>query len=443
MQTVELIQAKLQGDSDFLRVQTHLSRFPVLFLGYSSLIDFPSTLDSLQLQAQNALSANQSSHDFMNGIGQVVDEPEASAFLADITRGYLIVYFIESRTFVRLSPVAKVLTRAIEAPTTENVLRGSISSFVEEIETNIGMLKKHAASDQLRVNSYLVGSVGRKQISLLYMEGIAKPELIRSITEKLESGLGREVQNLQQLSLLLGFTRWTLVSKFNSSELPQDALYGLNQGKVVIFLDRMPFALIIPSMLADLFTVENDRNFPYIFMYLVRLLRAVGVLINVIVPGLYVALISVNPDVLRIELALSIAKSRSDVPYPAIVETLLLLAILELILEASIRLPKSIGPTLTMVGGIILGQAVVSAKLVSNLLIIILAATTISSSTVVGFQNSISIRIFKYLLLFLSAVYGVLGLLSGVVVICAYLASITSFGIPYAQLLRPKGDSRG
>ncbi|UOQ48120.1 spore germination protein [Gracilibacillus caseinilyticus] len=130
-------------------------------------------------------------------------------------------------------------------------------------------------------------------------------------------------------------------------------------------------------------------------------------------------------------MALSIAQSRQNVPYPSLIEIFLMLLILELILEASVRLPRSIGPTITMVGGIIIGQAVVNANLVSNLLIIILAATTIANFAIVGIQNSFALRFYKYLIVLTSAVYGVFGLLSGMVFIMAYLGSIQTFGVSY------------
>ena len=122
---------------------------------------------------------------------------------------------------------------------------------------------------------------------------------------------------------------------------------------------------------------------------------------------------------------------------------MLLLIVLELIIVASVRLPKSIGPTLTVVGGIILGQAVVQARLVSSLLIIILAATSIANSTVVGFQNSLPLRLYKYLTLILAALFGILGIMSGLVILCAYFASATTYGIPYLHFFKQKDDSSG
>jgi hypothetical protein len=193
-------------------------------------------------------------------------------------------------------------------------------------------------------------------------------------------------------------------------------------------------------MLWDVFCLDSDRNLPLPLMLFLRALRVIGAWATLILPGLYVALVSFNPEVLRIEMALSIAATRIGVPYPAIVEIVIMLLILELIIEASVRLPKNIGPTITMVGGIILGQAVVQAKLVSNLLIIILAATTIANSTIVGLQQSLALRLSKYVVVIMASIFGLLGILEGLLLICAYLASLNTYGIPYVGFSTTKDD---
>lgn len=259
-------------------------------------------------------------------------------------------------------------------------------------------------------------------------------ELVENINSLIEKNKSMDISNLQSMSKMLGFSSWDTVSKFNTTELPFHASQFLKKGRVVILVDQLPFALILPNLLWDMFIVESDRNFPFPIMITISCLRVIGALIALISPGMYVALVAVNPEALQIELALSVAQSREGVPYPALVEVIIMLVVLELILEASIRLPKSVGPTITMVGGIILGQAVVEAKLVSNLLIIILAATTIANSTLVGAQSSLSIRSFKYINVILSSLFGVLGLVVGLVFISSYLASLTTFGKSYLYL---------
>ncbi len=420
-----------------------ITHHPVTLAGYTSLIDLPRTVMLLEQQARNAIAADRPLFALESGIGECMNEPDEQAVIEAISEGHVIVIAEHAGLCIKIIPVTRTLSRSIEAPMTENVLRGAVSAFNEDLDTNLGMLKKHLLSDKLRTRSYCFGKVRRRRATLLYMEGQTNAALLNALTRRIESCLDRDVPDLCALSKMLGFNVWTLITRFNTTEMPQDAASALGKGKAVLFLDRFPFAIVLPSLATDLFASENDRNYPLLLMSAVRLLRVLAVLANMLMPGLYVALVSVNPEALRIELAMSIAGSREGVPYPALIETLLLLLILELILEASIRLPKTIGPTITMVGGIILGQAVVQAKLVSNILIIILAATTIASFTVIGFHNAISIRIPKYLFLVLAAIYGVLGLFIGMVIVCAYLASVRSFGIPYLYWWRARENKHG
>mgnify|MGYP001220150468 CR=1 FL=1 len=443
MELLEQLRSRQRQDSDMFIHRFSLVHYPVTLVGAASLIDLPQTMKLLQLQAQNIVTSEQPLLALSGGIGEFISQDDIPQVIEAISEGKLIIVPDNADPCVKLTPISRTLSRSIEAPITENVLRGGISAFIEDLDTNIGILKKQTISDRLRVHTYWLGSKQRRKATLLYIDGVVNGSFLQRLQRAIESHQTKDVPDLQALNAMLGFTKWALVTRFNTTELPDSASYALGQGKVVMFLDRLPFALILPSVVVDMFASDNDRSYPSFFMYAIRLLRIIGLLTNMLMPGLYVALVSVNPDVLRIEIAMSIAGSRVGVPYPAMVETILLLVILELILEASIRLPKSIGPTITMVGGIILGEAVVEARLVSNVLIIILAATTIASFTVIGFHNAISIRISKYLILILSSIFGVLGLFAGMVVISAYLASITSFGIPYLSSSRVKEQSDG
>lgn len=440
----ESLAEYFKANADYFNVEIRLQQYHVQVIGLDSLVDLPQSIASLQTQTSNLVKTSLPPADLLKILGELV-EPKLESVVPDIMKGHLILLEPLSGTCSAVLPISKTVTRSVTSPETENTLYGSSSAFLEDINTNIGILRKHSTGSSLKVETYTVGKSHPKSLLLIYQEDRINPQLLQSIQAKIRAGLHQDVQHIQQLENMLGLNKWSFVTNFNMTELPQNAAHALQQGKVVFMIDRHPFAIILPSLVMDMFCMKDDHNYPRTFMYLIRLLRIVGVLIATIIPGLYVALVSVNPEVLRLQLALSIANSRQDVPYPAFVETLLLLIVLELILEASVRLPKSVGPTITMVGGIILGQAAVSAKLVSNLLIIVLAGTTIASSTVVGFQNAVTVRVFKYLLIILSAIYGMLGLLAGIVVICAYMGHQKSMGIPYLSFptLNQKDDRNG
>lgn len=426
------LKDKLGNNDDFFIFEEQFFNVPVVLLGFRSLIDLPKTLVTIKKNIESIHQYDKPFENLLNKIGEVKESNTKEAISAIVDGKLLLLLHKENiKKYVIVEPVLQTLNRSIQSPTNENVLEGPLISFIEDIDTNIGIIRKHIISEGLQVRSYTFGTNQKKKLSLLYFEGIVKIDLLHKIMAQFERNEDHELNNVQDLTKMMGFSTWIAVPQLKTTELPQEASNSLLKGRIVIFLDRMPIAFILPGLLWDMFALENDRNFPVPFMVSFRSLRVIGVLITMLLPGLYVALVAVNPEVLRIELALSIAQSRSGIPYPAIVEIILMFVILELIIEASVRLPKSIGPTITMVGGIILGQAAVDAQLVSNLLVIVLAATAIANSTIVGFQNSLTIRIIKYLIIFLASIFGILGILGGIVLVCAYLASITTFGVPY------------
>lgn len=435
---LEALKNRFGKDDDFFMQRSILGDVPVVLLGFFSLIDVNHTKIILQEQMEHAVGGS-AKEKLENRVGEL-EERGLDEIIVYLIQGKLIVYLEEERLSIVKNPTPLGLERSVNTPNNENVLQGPLNAFNENLTTNIGIVRKEIATDNVRVKYFISRSDLQRRFALLYAEGQADPRMVERILARIENNLDKEVNNLQHLAKMLGLSWIGFISKFNTTELPFEASCSLKKGRILIFLDRLPFALVLPNLFWDMFLLENDRNYPLPIMLAIRTTRILGVLLTVIFPGLYVALVSVNPEVLRIELALSIAQSRSGVPYPAIIEMILMLIVLELILEASVRLPSSVGPTITMVGGIILGQAVVQAKLVSNLLIIILAATTIANSTVIGFQNSLSIRFFKYLIVILAAIFGVVGILGGMVIISAYLASLTTFGMPYLHVTRNKGD---
>ncbi|MCM3628413.1 spore germination protein [Paenibacillus glycanilyticus] len=424
---------------DFVNQKLQIAAETLTVTGLKSLINFPQTIymfrDPLLTSAMNGLELI----DVFTSLGQPISV-DRNTIITEILDGMLVAVHEASGLVVSIYPVPQPNSRAISLPTMENSIGGANSAFNESLDNNIMMLRSHLNSADLQVKTYEFGNQVKNRVSLCFLDKTIDPMLLQNLKHKLESDPTTEITNMLELSHRLGFTKFTWVTHYMAFELPQNTARALKNGKAVLFIDRLPFSIVLPSLFSDLFMSEDDLNHPPIYSWLMRSLRFLGVMLTLILPGLYVALVSVNPDVLRFELAHSIARSRLDVPYPAVIEALLLLCVLELILEAIIRLPSSIGPTITMVGGIVLGQAVVDAKLVSNLLIIILATTTIANAAVVGYQNTYVLRLFKYLLLFLAAILGVLGIMSGLLIICAYIAGNRTLGIPYLQLIRPKGE---
>lgn len=429
------VRKQLGNNGDFFRQELLILDSPVVLMGLLSLIDLPRTMARLPLGSESA-PASQKPNDRLQdleALGSGWTNDPASA-VASILAGKLVLYDKISSAYLTIEPVPKSLERAVQEPSSQSVVQSSMASFVESIDANIGLVRLQFKSPDLQVKRMETGTSRQTNLAVLYHKGRADLKLVQRIESRLETGRAMDIDSMQDLSQALGFPKWSAISKFNSTELPDEVARALSKGKVVLFMDRLPFALVLPHLLWDSIAIGADHHFPRPIMIATRAIRAIGLISTIILPALYVALVAVNPEVLRIQLALSIAQSREGVPYPAFVETLIMLVLLELILEASVRLPRSVGPTITMVGGIILGQAVVEAKLVSNLLIIILAATTIANSTIVGVQNGFLIRALKYVTVLLASIFGVLGIYAGVVLICGVLASENTLGMSYVRL---------
>lgn len=310
---------------------------------------------------------------------------------------------------------------------------GPYDAFQEDINTNSGMLRDKLKSDKLLHLRFTFGKQHRREVSVFYLEDQIDKHSLEAVIAHLRLHEHMELDNLQDLAQIMGHRWWNPIPTYLSTELPIQGVNFLKRGRLVLFVDGFPYAFVFPKVWYDMFSSAADRQFPHVIMYFIRCIRIISFIVSLILPGLYVALVSVNPDILKLSLALSVAQSRVGIPYPAFLEVILIFLVIEMVVEAIQRLPQNIGTTITMVGGIILGEAVVQAKLISNLLIIILAATTIASFALITIHASFFVRLAKYFILVMAALYGVLGVVAGMLVVTIFISHITSVGQPYVE----------
>jgi hypothetical protein len=211
-------------------------------------------------------------------------------------------------------------------------------------------------------------------------------------------------------------------------------VFNLAEGKIAVMLDTTGFAILLPVIFNDFFVAMDDKiQLPFIGRFL-KLLRVIGVVMTLWLPALYVAFASYNPEFVRVQIALLIAGSRATVPYPSFVEVLIMLIMMEFLTEASLRLPRAIGPTATTVGGLILGQAATEAGLVGNIMIILVSVVAISNFMIPLNMMSFSIRVLKYFFVIAAAMIGLVGVVVCLVGFTMYLCSQRSFGQPYFKM---------
>ncbi|WP_226537496.1 spore germination protein [Fictibacillus halophilus] len=422
---VKEMESLFINHDDFFIEKELVDKTEISLIGFRTLVDL--TRSKLYLQ-QIAVSSPSVIALFKNLSDQINVDKEK--IIESVLEGKLVLISENGEWNTIVDPIFQNLNRGIEEPKNESPIQASVDAFGDDININVGMIRKRLSTEHLCHCSYQVGKLEKRKLSMLYIKGSAPDALVDRVNQQLRQ-INSDIETIDDLNNHFGKRKLSPVSHLFSTELPIQAIHSLKKNRIVLFIDNCPFALVFPHLLWDMFSSVNDRNFTFSLSIMLRVFRIIGAVSTLILPALYVALVSVNPEVFKTDLALFVIKSREGIPLSAFLETITMVVLVDLILEAIVRLPKSVGPAITMVGGIILGQAMVEAKLVSNLLVIVITAVVIASSAVIGMQNSLYIRLLKYPILILASIFGILGVCIGLIFTIIYLASLTSNDIPY------------
>lgn len=375
--------------------------------------------------------------------GSTVQEADLAACEKALCEGQTVLCPAGASSGIILE-TSQTQQRSIQSPSTENVLHGPMYSFNENLSTNIALIRQRVHSPKLKNQTFSIGEIGRTQVSLLYVQSMAEPSLIRNLQLRLNEIRISDLEDSGQLlRLLVKDKGMQLFPRSMATERPDRAASALLKGKVVLLVDGSPFALIVPVVFTDFWHSPEDTYLSPYVAYFLTTLRFLALFINLFLPAAYVALTSVNVDVNRLEISLSASASREGVPYPVIIETVLMLLVIDFIVEAGVRLPKTIGSTVTMVGGVVLGQAVIQANIVSNLLVFIVAATAITNFIVIDYQMGLIQRMLKYIVLAGAGIAGLLGMMFCFACLVFYLSCLESFGKPYLTSLLPEKERSG
>jgi hypothetical protein len=365
-------------------------------------------------------------------------ETESKA-IDDLLRGVAIVFF---QDFVYIYDSKVDRNSQVQDTTVETTIQGPQSGFSESLPTNLGLIRHRYPEATLTIESSSVGLISKTQVMLVYDSQHANKDTLDRVKQFLASIDVNMFQSGEQLLDIIKKSNRALFPIMLATERPDRAAINLATGKIILLVHGSPFAVILPTVMKDFMVSMADIYQTYWVGRFLQLIRYIGLLISLITPGLYVAVTSYNPEVFRVQLALSIAGSRTAVPYPSFVEVLLMLFMMEMLTEASIRLPKAIGPTATTVGGLILGQAATEAGLVSNIMIIIVSVVAIANFVIPINAFGFSIRIVKYFILLLGTLFGLVGVVLGFFMFVTYMVKLDSFGEPYLTLVQSTTKSK-
>ena len=321
--------------------------------------------------------------------------------------------------------------RGIDKPENVQSLYGPQEAFGEMLRTNTALVRKILKTEKLVAYGIQVGSVSKTPGVLLYIDGLTNEKLVGEAKRRISAIDKEYILSIEQVQLLVEDSRFMVTPQTMATERPDRVAKALTEGRCVYILNGSPRALVMPSNAFELTHTASDEYLHVPFALMSRLIRLFGMFVSVLLPALYLAITLYHQEIIPTYLLYSISASRENVPFPSLLELLLMDISFELIREAGIRMPSSIGSTLGIVGGLILGQAAVSAKIVSPIMIIIIAITGIGSFATADYTLGWTYRILRLAFILLAASFGFFGIAAGIVMYSLYLGSATSFGIPF------------
>ena len=333
--------------------------------------------------------------------------------------------------------VKKNLTRSIEKPMTETTIRGAMDSFTENIETNIGLIKRRLKTNKLWNEDMELGKYTTNKISILTIKGLTDSKIKDNIINKLNSLEIDGVTDTGTLKHLIENETKTIFPTSITTERPDKVVSSLLRGKTVIIIDNCPFVLIMPVDINDFFLSQDDKDSNYINNSLTRILRYLAFSITVLTPGIYIALTTFNQEMIPLELLTSFASQRSTVPFPAFFEALLMFISFEILRESDYRIPNVSNSALSIVGALILGEAAVNAGIVSPIMIIIVAITAISALVIVEPELSNAVKWYRILFMLGGTTIGIFGIFIVFIIFTTNLCSINSYGKSFTMPFTP------
>lgn len=335
-------------------------------------------------------------------------------------------------------------SRPVSEAATQVAIRGSKESFTESLGTNIALVRRRVKTPDLWLETMTIGSLTKTDVTLMHIHGLADEETLQTFRKKLQAIDVDSILESGYIEQLIEDNRHSPFPTIYNTERPDSVAGNLLEGRIALFVDGTPFVLILPSTFFMFFHTVEDYYQRYDISTLIRILRFICLLISLFGPAIFVAALNFHQEMIPTPLLINLASQREGVPFPAFVEALMMEFTFEIIREAGIRMPSPIGQTVSIIGGLVLGQAAVQAGIVSPAMVIVVSLTGISSFATPAFNMALSIRVLRFVIMFVAAFMGLYGIAIIGIMLVAHLCSLRSLGVPYLAPIAPfvPGDQK-
>ncbi|SHH75063.1 spore germination protein KA [Sporobacter termitidis DSM 10068] len=327
--------------------------------------------------------------------------------------------------------------RAISEPTTQTVIKGPKDAFTENIDKNVFMIRSRVRNEALRIEDITLGTVTHTKVKLLYFNGIAKKDIVDDLRSRVSKINYDGVLGSNYIEEIIKTDPYSIFPTILNSERPDTVAAGLLEGRVAILCDGTPYVLLEPALFSDFLQSGDDYYENFYVQSLIRIIRYIALIFTLLVPAVFIALVTFHQEIIPTPLLISIAAQREGVPFPAVLEVLLMDLTFEILREAGVRMPRAIGSAISIVGALVLGQAAVEAGLVSAATVIVVALTAISSFAITNYAMSNAVRLLRFAFICIAGILGLYGISMGLIILLLHLCKLKSASVPYLTPAAP------
>lgn len=365
----------------------------------------------------------------------VLDDPEEAIKRVMMGHGLLL---LEGEPRLLELPFVSYETRALEEAPTESVIRGPREAFVESLGTNLTLLRRRIKSPLLKTERLTFGVHTQTTVILTYLEGTCPDRLVREVKRRLAGIRIDGVLGSSYLEEIIQDAPYSPFPQLQYTERPDTVSASLLEGRIAILVDNTPMVMIAPVTFFIMLQSAEDYYQPFIAASWIRWIRFIFLSTSLLLPSFYIAITTFHPEMLPFNLLVSVSSSREIVPFPALMEALMMELAFEALREASVRIPKSIGQAVSIIGALIIGTAAVQAGIVSAAMVIIVSVTGIASFIIPNFDLGLSFRLLRFPMMLLAGIFGIFGIACGMILIYVHLVNLKSFGTPYLTPVTPQ-----
>lgn len=432
-----LLQSNFKNSPDlaFFIYEHQDKKIAIFFLSYLVQSDrLEKFLLEPLLNKKQAWTAESIRNEIPLGTGTYKDKLEE--ILENLLVGEIYVY-IEDEQEVVSYLLPKKEKRQLSHAETESLVLGPKVAFTESLETNLNLVRWRFKSPDLVLEEFTVGKTAPRKVRMVYVNSITNETDVNTMRQRLQS---LEIDSVEDSTVLMQYiedSHTTIFPQFYSTELPDRFCYTVGSGKIGILMEGSPNGFIGPSTIFSFFESTEDIYMRWNTGTFFRILRFVAMIISVLLTPLYVAAVTYHYELIPTPELITLGQSRAAVPFPPLLEALILEIMIELLREAGARLPTKVGQTMGIVGGIVIGQAAVQAGLTSNILIIVIGISALASFTSPSYLMGSTIRVIRFPMIIFAGLFGIIGIMLGICFLIIHLLRVTSLGRPYLVPLYP------